>query len=94
MISNALQTMKKYKLNFRKALKALAKGKTIEYETDPTEDNVILCQMRLTDKGLEANHLRYYPDSGHIWSGWQDFRKWEWVKEDYKAKYRIVKDND
>lgn len=86
--------MKKYKLSFKQALKAVAKGKVIEYETDPTEDNVILCQMRLTDKGLEANHLRDYrhlPLGEVEWSGWQDFDSWTWVKEDYTAKYRIVK---
>ena len=88
--------MKKYKLSFRKALKALAKGKIIEYETDPTEDNVIRCRMRLTDKGIQANHLREFdsltiPTTEFEWSGWQNFHKWEWVKEDYKAKYRIVK---
>lgn len=86
--------MKKYKLNFRKALKALAKGKVIESPQDPTEDNVILCQMRLTDKGLEAKHLRdfrHLPLGDFEWSDWESFNTWKWGEDDYNNKYRIVK---
>lgn len=89
--------MKKYKLSFREALKALAKGKVIECETDPTDDHVIKCQMRLTDKGIQTKYcrdFRHLPLGDIEWSDWESFNTWEWDEEDYKAKYRIVKDNE
>lgn len=86
--------MKKYKLSFKQALKALVKGKIIECETAPTVDHVIKCQMRLTDKGIEAKYLfdfRHLPIGAVEWSDWEDCTTWEWDEDDYKTKYRIVK---
>lgn len=89
--------MKKYKLNFRKALKALAKGKVIECAFVKTDDNVIKCQMRLTDKGIQSRYcrdFRHLPLGDIEWSRWEVPNTWEWGKENFEDKYRIVKDND
>lgn len=89
--------MKKYKLSFKQALKALAKGKIIERRVNPEEDDVLLVRVRLAEKGIEAKHLRdfrHYSLGDLEWSDWEDFDTWRWDEEDYKAKYRIVKDYD